>query len=219
MCFASGRRWISTFPVTRDGGNRSLASTAPTWSSRSAATAQCLYASRKPGPSTSGTCNCSASTGVRLGFLADVTPERDDRIASMQVLLGELLARFPPATRGSPASRGPMVREQRRTALNDVVLKRRETGPHGGFRRPRVDGRLRQHPLRRRPDRLPHPRVRRLTALSCGGPIISPQLDAVVDGTGLPAYIDGQAARDTPPGKQIEVTAARNATIRRRRSR
>lgn len=111
----------------------------------------------------------------RLGFLADVTP--DEMIASVdQVLRGE----YTRDTRMLLEAR--LVKEdgEERTAyaLNDVVLKRRETGRMVDFST-QVDGTfVNTHSG----DGLivATPTGSTAYALSCGGPILSPQLDAVV---------------------------------------
>ncbi len=131
-----------------------------------------LYASRLARPS--GTPILGINRG-RLGFLADVTPE--DMIAGVeQVLRGDY-------TRDSrmllQATLLQSSGEQSTAyALNDVVLKRRETGrmvdfstqvggvyvnTHSG------DGMI-----------VATPTGSTAYSLSCGGPIISPQLDALV---------------------------------------
>lgn len=111
----------------------------------------------------------------RLGFLADVTP--DEMIASVdQVLQGDysvdsrllLEARLYPQT----------GKQQVAYALNDVVLQRRETGRMVDFET-RVDGRyVNTHSG----DGLivATPTGSTAYALSCGGPIIEPHLDAIV---------------------------------------
>lgn len=111
----------------------------------------------------------------RLGFLADVTP--DEMIASVeQVLSGEyardermvLEARL---TRKSGRSRVAY-------ALNDVVLQRRETGRMVDFTT-HVGG---QYINTHAGDGLiiATPTGSTAYALSCGGPIIEPQLNAIV---------------------------------------
>ena len=111
----------------------------------------------------------------RLGFLADVTP--DEMIASVDhVLDGNyttdsrllLQARL----------RRTSGKEQFAYALNDVVLQRRETGRMVDFET-RVDGRyVNTHSG----DGLivATPTGSTAYALSCGGPIIEPHLDAIV---------------------------------------
>ncbi|MGI9234600.1 MAG: NAD(+) kinase [Woeseiaceae bacterium] len=111
----------------------------------------------------------------RLGFLSDITP--DAMISSVdQVLLGEYTrdARMLLEAR--------LIRENGEEteafALNDVVLKRRETGRMVDFST-QVDGTfVNTHSG----DGLivATPTGSTAYSLSCGGPIISPQLDAVV---------------------------------------
>jgi len=111
----------------------------------------------------------------RLGFLADVTP--DEMISSVeQVLRGE----YTRDTRMLLEAR--LVKETGEEsvafALNDVVLKRRETGRMVDFST-QVDGTfVNTHSG----DGLivATPTGSTAYSLSCGGPIISPLLDAVV---------------------------------------
>lgn len=111
----------------------------------------------------------------RLGFLADVTP--DEMIASVdQVLQGNYSedSRLLLEARLFPQSGD----EQVAYALNDVVLQRRETGRMVDFET-RVDGRyVNTHSG----DGLivATPTGSTAYALSCGGPIIEPHLDAIV---------------------------------------
>ncbi len=111
----------------------------------------------------------------RLGFLADVTP--DEMIASVQQVLA-----------GHYARDSRMLLEARLTkrsgkvltefALNDVVLKRRETGRMVDFST-FVDG---EFVNTHSGDGMivATPTGSTAYALSCGGPIIAPQLHAVV---------------------------------------
>lgn len=111
----------------------------------------------------------------RLGFLADVTP--DEMIAGVeQVLHGD----YTRDTRMLLKAR--LITENGKEsvayALNDVVLKRRETGRMVDFST-RVDGAfVNTHSG----DGLivATPTGSTAYSLSCGGPIITPQLDAVV---------------------------------------
>lgn len=122
----------------------------------------------------SGTAILGINRG-RLGFLADVTP--DEMIASVdEVLRGNY-------TRDSRLLlEARLIRqsgdESSAFALNDVVLKRRETGRMVDFVT-RVDG---DYVNTHSGDGLivATPTGSTAYALSCGGPIISPQLDAVV---------------------------------------
>ena len=131
-----------------------------------------LYASRLARES--GTPILGVNRG-RLGFLADVTP--DEMIASVDhVLQGNystdsrllLQARL----------RRSSGDEQVAYALNDVVLQRRETGRMVDFET-RIDG---QYVNTHSGDGLiiATPTGSTAYALSCGGPIIEPQLDVVV---------------------------------------
>lgn len=111
----------------------------------------------------------------RLGFLADVTP--DEMIASVdRVLHGE----YTRDTRMLLEARLIKESGEEKTAfaLNDVVLKRHETGRMVDFST-QVDGVfVNTHSG----DGLivATPTGSTAYSLSCGGPIISPQLDAVV---------------------------------------
>ena len=111
----------------------------------------------------------------RLGFLADVTP--DEMIASVDHVLG-----------GNYTTDSRLLLEARLIrsgsddvvtyALNDVVLQRRETGRMVDFET-RIAG---QYVNTHSGDGLivATPTGSTAYALSCGGPIIEPQLDAVV---------------------------------------
>lgn len=111
----------------------------------------------------------------RLGFLADVTP--DEMIASVEQVL-----------RGDYTRDSRMLLEARLItesgdetsafALNDVVLKRRETGRMVDFST-RVDG-VFVNTHSGDGMIVATPTGSTAYSLSCGGPIISPQLDAVV---------------------------------------
>jgi NAD+ kinase len=111
----------------------------------------------------------------RLGFLADVTP--DEMIASVeQVLKGKY-------TRDSRLQlearlQTPSGKVKTEFGLNDVVLKRRETGRMVDFST-YVDG---EFVNTHSGDGLivATPTGSTAYALSCGGPIIAPQLNAVV---------------------------------------
>jgi len=111
----------------------------------------------------------------RLGFLADVTP--DEMIASVeQVLIGNY-------TRDSRMLLEARLitesgEETSAFALNDVVLKRRETGRMVDFST-RVDG-VFVNTHSGDGMIVATPTGSTAYSLSCGGPIISPQLDAVV---------------------------------------
>ena len=111
----------------------------------------------------------------RLGFLADVTP--DEMISSLDNVLG-----------GNFTTDSRLLLEARlhqstgeeviAYALNDIVLQRRETGRMVDFET-RVAG---QYVNTHSGDGLivATPTGSTAYALSCGGPIIEPQLDAVV---------------------------------------
>ncbi|MCP5089551.1 MAG: NAD(+) kinase [Gammaproteobacteria bacterium] len=111
----------------------------------------------------------------RLGFLADVTP--DEMIASVEQVL-----------RGDYTRDSRMLLEARLItesgeeasafALNDVVLKRRETGRMVDFST-RVDG-VFVNTHSGDGMIVATPTGSTAYSLSCGGPIISPHLDAVV---------------------------------------
>jgi len=111
----------------------------------------------------------------RLGFLADVTP--DEMIASVeQVLKGDYStdSRLLLEARLDPVSGDERVAY----ALNDVVLQRHETGRMVDFET-HISGRyVNTHSG----DGLiiATPTGSTAYALSCGGPIIEPQLDAIV---------------------------------------
>ena len=131
-----------------------------------------LYASRLTRES--GTPILGINRG-RLGFLADVTP--DEMIASVdQVLNGNY------STDSRLLLEARLQRESEEDqvayALNDVVLQRRETGRMVDFET-RVGG---QYVNTHSGDGLivATPTGSTAYALSCGGPIIEPQLDAVV---------------------------------------
>ncbi len=131
-----------------------------------------LYASRLARES--GTPILGINRG-RLGFLADVTPE--DMIAGVEQVLQGNFSRDSRMLLKAHLTKSN-GKEITAFALNDVVLKRRETGrmvdfstcvdgiyvnTHAG------DGMI-----------VATPTGSTAYALSCGGPIISPQLDAVV---------------------------------------
>ncbi len=131
-----------------------------------------LYASRLARES--GTPILGINRG-RLGFLADVTP--DEMIASVeQVLRGD----YTLDTRMLLEARliEKSGKESSAFALNDVVLKRRETGRMVDFSTRVNDVFVNTHSG----DGMivATPTGSTAYSLSCGGPIISPQLDAVV---------------------------------------
>ena len=111
----------------------------------------------------------------RLGFLADVTP--DEMITSVEQVLGGDFTRDSRLLLEARLIKksGKVVTE---FALNDVVLKRRETGRMVDFST-YVDG---EFVNTHSGDGMivATPTGSTAYALSCGGPIISPQLNAVV---------------------------------------
>lgn len=190
-----------------------------------------LYASRLARES--GTPILGINRG-RLGFLADVTP--DEMLSSVDnVLHGRystdsrllLEARLVPADGDERIS----------YALNDVVLQRRETGRMVDFET-HVDG---QYVNTHSGDGLiiATPTGSTAYALSCGGPIIEPQLDAVVvvpvcphtltdrpivisasqsvevrllqrDDTKAEITVDGFSMGGIKPGDKLQISAANN---------
>lgn len=155
-----------------------------------------LYASRLARES--GTPILGINRG-RLGFLADVTP--DEMIGSVDQVL-----------RGDYSRDSRMLLEARLVsqsgeesiayALNDVVLKRRETGRMVDFLT-RVDG---DYVNTHAGDGLivATPTGSTAYSLSCGGPIISPQLDAVVVVPVCPHTLTDRPLV-IPAGQSIEV--------------
>ena len=170
----------------------------------------------------------------RLGFLADVTP--DEMIVSVEHVL-----------RGDYSSDSRLLLEARLQrdaggetvayALNDVVLQRRETGRMVDFET-RVAGRyVNTHSG----DGLivATPTGSTAYALSCGGPIIEPQLDVIVvvpvcphtltdrpivisadqsievtllqrDNTRAEITVDGFSLGDIKPNDKLLISAAKN---------
>jgi NAD+ kinase len=111
----------------------------------------------------------------RLGFLADVTP--DEMLKSVDhVLKGNFTTDSRLVLKA--CLRGTDGDEQIAYALNDVVLQRRETGRMVDFETRVGDQYVNTHSG----DGLivATPTGSTAYALSCGGPIIEPQLDAVV---------------------------------------
>jgi NAD+ kinase len=168
----------------------------------------------------------------RLGFLADVTP--GDMISSVDHILGGnysiearlLLHADLQRVNGDSATA---------TAFNDVVLKRRETGRMVDFKTS-VEG---QFANTHSGDGLivASPTGSTAYALSCGGPIVEPQLDAMVivpicphtltdrpiviaahqkieirllerEDTGAGVAIDGHSIGPIAPGDTLTVTAS-----------
>ena len=188
-----------------------------------------LYASRLARGS--GTPILGINRG-RLGFLADVLP--DEMIASIDRVLQGDYSRDPrmllKATLHSQSGRKSSA-----YALNDVVLKRRETGRMVDFST-RVEG---DFVNTHSGDGLivATPTGSTAYSLSCGGPIISPPLDAVVvvpvcphtltdrpivipanqsievvllerDETTAAITIDGHRMGDIRPGDKLIISAA-----------
>ena len=170
----------------------------------------------------------------RLGFLADVTPE--EMLTSVDnVLQGNY------TTDSRLLLKACLLRSSGETetafALNDVVLQRRETGRMVDFET-RIAG---QYVNTHSGDGLviATPTGSTAYALSCGGPIIEPQLDAVVvvpicphtltdrpiviaadrsievsllqrDDTKAEITVDGFSVGDIRPGDKLQISAANN---------
>jgi len=190
-----------------------------------------LYASRLARES--GTPILGINRG-RLGFLADVTPE-------------EMLTSVDHVLQGNYSTDSRLLLEARMLgsngnqevayALNDIVLQRRETGRMVDFET-RIAG---QYVNTHSGDGLviATPTGSTAYALSCGGPIIEPQLDAVVvvpicphtltdrpivisasqsvevsllqrDDTRAEITVDGYSMSDILPGDKLQVSAANN---------
>jgi NAD+ kinase len=170
----------------------------------------------------------------RLGFLADVTPE-------------EMLTSVDHVLQGDYSTDSRLLLEARMLrrngdqkvayALNDVVLQRRETGRMVDFET-RIAG---QYVNTHSGDGLviATPTGSTAYALSCGGPIIEPQLDAIVvvpisphtltdrpivvssgqpvevsllqrDDTKAEITVDGNPMGDIWPGDKLQISAANN---------
>jgi len=190
-----------------------------------------LYASRLARES--GTPILGINRG-RLGFLADVTPE-------------EMLTSVDHVLQGNYSTDSRLLLEARMLrssgdqevayALNDIVLQRRETGRMVDFET-RIAG---QYVNTHSGDGLviATPTGSTAYALSCGGPIIEPQLDAVVvvpicphtltdrpivisasqsvevsllqrDDTKAEITVDGYSMGDIRPGDKLQISAANN---------
>jgi NAD+ kinase len=190
-----------------------------------------LYASRLARES--GTPILGINRG-RLGFLADVTPE--EMLTSVDhILQGDY------STDSRLLLEAKMLRrngdQEVAYALNDVVLQRRETGRMVDFET-RIAG---QYVNTHSGDGLviATPTGSTAYALSCGGPIIEPQLDAVVvvpisphtltdrpivvssgqpvevsllqrDDTKAEITVDGNPMGDIWPGDKLQISAANN---------
>ena len=170
----------------------------------------------------------------RLGFLADVTPE--EMLTSVDhVLQGNY------TTDSRLLVKACLLRssgdQEVAFALNDVVLQRRETGRMVDFET-RIAG---QYVNTHSGDGLvvATPTGSTAYALSCGGPIIEPQLDAIVvvpicphtltdrpiviaanqevevsllqrDDTKAEITVDGFSMGDIRPGDKLQISAANN---------
>ncbi len=174
----------------------------------------------------------------RLGFLADVTP--DEMLTSIDSVLGGDYSRESRLMLRATLTQSDGTATTTH-ALNDIVLQRRETGRMVDFET-RVDGRyVNTHAG----DGLivATPTGSTAYALSCGGPIIEPALDAVVvvpicphtlsdrpivlpasqtievsvlerDATKAEITADGVSIGDIEPGDVLSITAAhRRATL------
>jgi len=170
----------------------------------------------------------------RLGFLADVTPE--EMLSSVDhILNGQysiegrlLLAAHLKRADGNEVSA---------TAFNDIVVQRRETGRMVDFQTSVAGQFVNTHSG----DGLivATPTGSTAYALSCGGPIIEPQLDAMVvvpicphtltdrpiviaanqpialrllerEETGAAVAVDGHSVGDILPGDVLTISAAKN---------
>ncbi len=135
----------------------------------------------------------------RLGFLADITP--DEMLASVDHVLA---GNFSQESRLLLEARliKPDGEEITAVAFNDIVLQRRETGRMVDFET-RVAGR---HVNTHSGDGLivATPTGSTAYALSCGGPIIEPQLDAVVIVPVCPHTLTDRPIV-IPASQQIEV--------------
>ena len=190
-----------------------------------------LYASRLARES--GTPILGINRG-RLGFLADVTPE--EMLTSVDhVLQGNY------STDSRLLLKARMLRstgdQEVAYALNDIVLQRRETGRMVDFETRIASQYVNTHSG----DGLviATPTGSTAYALSCGGPIIEPQLDAVVvvpisphtltdrpivvssgqpvevsllqrDDTKAEITVDGNPMGDIWPGDKLQISAANN---------
>jgi len=170
----------------------------------------------------------------RLGFLADVTP--DEMIASVDYILQGNYSTDSRLLLTARLLRGAGS-EEFALALNDVVLQRSETGRMVDFET-RVAG---QYVNTHSGDGLiiATPTGSTAYALSCGGPIVEPQLDVVVvvpvcphtltdrpivisanqavevallqrDDTKAEITVDGFPMGDIRPGDKLQISAANN---------
>ena len=111
----------------------------------------------------------------RLGFLADVTP--DDMLASVDHVLDGNYTRESRLQLHATLLRADGA-ESAGIALNDIVLQRRETGRMVDF-----ETRVGEHYVNTHSGDgliVATPTGSTAYALSCGGPILEPQLDAIV---------------------------------------
>jgi len=111
----------------------------------------------------------------RLGFLADISP--DDMLESLEQVLGGNFTRESRLQLEAQITTADGTEKTAR-ALNDIVLQRRETGRMLDFETRIADNYVNTH----MGDGLiaATPTGSTAYALSCGGPIIQPQLDAIV---------------------------------------
>ena len=170
----------------------------------------------------------------RLGFLADITPE--EMLTSVDHVLQGNYTTDSRLLLEACLLRGSGDQEVA-FALNDVVLQRRETGRMVDFET-RIAG---QYVNTHSGDGLvvATPTGSTAYALSCGGPIIEPQLDAIVvvpicphtltdrpiviaadqavevsllqrDDTKAEITVDGFPVGDIRPGDKLQISAANN---------
>ncbi len=170
----------------------------------------------------------------RLGFLADVTP--DEMISSVDHILGGDYSIEPRLLLDALLQRGDGS-SATGTAFNDVVLQRRETGRMVDFETSVAGQFVSTHSG----DGLivATPTGSTAYALSCGGPIIEPRLDAMVvvpicphtltdrplvitagqtieirllarENTGAGVVIDGHSLGPIVPGDTLTISAAGN---------
>jgi NAD+ kinase len=144
----------------------------------------------------------------RLGFLADITP--GDMLQSVDMVLAGEYSREARLLLEATLVRNGRV-EQRAIALNDVVLQRRESGRMIDFET-RIASRLvNSHSG----DGLivATPTGSTAYALSCGGPIIEPALDAIVLVPICPHTLSDRPIV-VPAGHEVEVAVLQRADTR-----
>jgi NAD+ kinase len=136
----------------------------------------------------------------RLGFLTDVSPA--EMLESIDSILGGDYSRES-RMRLQATVRSADGNEQSGLALNDIVLQRRDTGRMLDFETRIADRYVNSH----MGDGLivATPTGSTAYALSCGGPIIEPQLDAVVVVPICPHTVSDRPLV-IPAEEQIEVT-------------